>query len=48
MFNFGLNPFEIRGGLKLCPPARLFTKAGLNPFEIRGGLKPGLHLQLQG
>ena len=35
----GLNPFEIRGGLKRCLRSRPCTKPRLNPFEIRGGLK---------
>ena len=36
----GLNPFEIRAGLK--PPAggHGFWRRSLNPFEIRAGLKP--------
>ena len=35
-----LNPFEIRGGLKLGAAEKHLKKLGLNPFEIRGGLKP--------
>ena len=35
----GLNPFEIRGGLKRSPPPSSIELPGLNPFEIRGGLK---------
>ena len=36
----GLNPFEIRGGLKLSADEKAWLEEGLNPFEIRGGLKP--------
>ena len=36
---FGLNPFEIRGGLKPGKPVEVTLDLGLNPFEIRGGLK---------
>ena len=38
----GLNPFEIRAGLKPTTAAAQCSAAiGLNPFEIRAGLKPG-------
>ena len=35
-----LNPFEIRGGLKLSAFLNMSQCLGLNPFEIRGDLKP--------
>ncbi len=35
----GLNPFEIRAGLKQGSPSWLWPIIGLNPFEIRAGLK---------
>ena len=38
---YGLNPFEIRAGLKPQWPSASARSASLNPFEIRAGLKPG-------
>ena len=35
----GLNPFEIRAGLKPDDERTGAVRDGLNPFEIRAGLK---------
>ncbi len=42
----GLNPFEIRAGLKRCGPTKPPKPTSLNPFEIRAGLKPYCLLSL--